>query len=258
MQYTKRRTDLIDKRDIHDDKAMIVLSWLAEFRYCDIAILQRRLGDAKRLATYSLITKLLERELIKVFHNSTVQDHGRLFAATQKGLNMVDPDDPQKVISVSKFNQTSTAKHHLLAQHAVLERCDEFTKRVYSEFSVGYSKDKIRPDGIIETGGFDGDDFWTPYSSVAIEFERRAKSDPRIEDAFFRHHLNMIEKQYTSVCYVFDSDKVRQKYEALFNQPEWTRYDFGGKNGKPMKTGVFDKSKLSGSFTFTMLGELPE
>lgn len=220
MEIIKRNKGLTNNIESSQEKIKIVLSWIREFKFTNIKIIEILLGlDSGNVRT--LIKKMTEKGLISIFKNKNLDGKNYFYGITQLGLEyllshgLLDGDIKNK--DISSLQKSMKIVHDLVVQKYIAENL-ELYKEVFAENTVRLSikLDQILPDAVVvlKTG-----------ERIAIEYERWAKAKDRIFFNFYRHYENIfIHDLYDGCIYLFENETINNTYKTIFEMDHWTRY----------------------------------
>lgn len=231
MIVESRNPDLKYPRHIREEKVMLVLDWLLEFRFSSIPILAARLGQTPVNAN-RFFRRMLDDGLIQAFANVHTK-HYRYVMLTAAGVSYLEAEgrDVSKAITrTARLGRYSRIIHDLSVQACLVRNLDEYAEVIY-ERNLDYDTQE-RPDAVVvsKQHGY----------SIAIEFERWRKDRKRILQVLLSHADNLIKKRYSGVYYYFEHEADRAHYKKIFDQPIWPAYKKESRSGKVVKTNRAD------------------
>jgi hypothetical protein len=257
MKVRLRADGLTSNMKIKRDKMIVVFTWLYEFKFSSTVMLAGLLG-ADEYYAWKFFRKLIEQEYITLFTNPLAPPTMRFLALTQKGVNFMiaenELDGEAKAYDFSRFKRIVTIFHHLEVQGYILKNINKYSEVVWEynmkseDVKPEEEAEKMKPDALVFLK--------SAKANIAIEYERWAKTKPRIFYNFYRHYENLVKGNYAGVMYVFEDEKDLKLYEEMFNLPEWKRYRITHKEAKPVLLSTTFKPRavggLDGAFIFTM------
>lgn len=204
---------------VKEDKIVVLLNWIREFRFIDIKIASRLL-DANNSNTARLIKSLVKDGYLIYFKNVSVSH--KLIALTQHGINFLKEhrlaEFDEVVFEYARYKKTLSLFHHLTLQEYLLKDIKEYSEIIweYNLENETYKPGSIRPDCVVT--------YKNSNIKVAVEYERWVKTKARVYYKFYSHLENIQKGLYAGVLYAFEDNIDHKTYVRLFNESVWPRY----------------------------------
>lgn len=213
MIIRRRDKALNVTRAQREEKALIVLEWLSEFRASNAILLAKRLGIAVS-NTHKLLGDMQEQGLVLSFEN--IHTRGlRLFALGQTGIQKLEAwgiDTANAVTKTSNLARKTTIIHDLCVQRLGLDLMEQYQcSEILWDKNIK-TESRVRPDLIIVKP--DG-------NKAAIEFDRTPKGQPHFYERLSANYESIHAGHYHAVIIAADSDATIARYKGLFDAPEW-------------------------------------
>lgn len=219
MKINFRDSSLRYPMAIRDDKTLIVLDWLLEFRFSNYEILASRIDQSSANAN-RFFKRLADNQLIKPF--KSVYASGRKFVMLDSnGVGFLESRGRSTQIAItreSRVGNYSNLMHDLAIQHIVLEAINEFRLKSVNYTDVIWDRHikslphDVRPDALLKTSN---------GQLICFEVERYRKDRRKIYFKYRLHAENILNGKYKGVFYFFLNESDKIFYESLCNAPEW-------------------------------------
>ena len=208
---------------IREEKTLLVLGWLLEFRWSSFELLATRLGMRSK-TSYKFFRALVEEGLIQIF-KSVPANIARCFLLTRRGaiqLQEAGRDISHAHTSLTGVTHDAALAHDFDVQAAVLRRLQQYDEVLWKPH-ITLPESFEKPDVLLRS----------PKGAwVALDYERQRKDDSRIYITFRNHAEAIMNQHYRSVHLLFDRSAVLERYRTLFDAEAWPEYDFDRKKGK--------------------------
>ena len=208
---------------VREEKTLLVLSWLLEFRWSSFELLATRLGMRSK-TSYKFFRALVEEGLIQIF-KSVPANIARCFLLTRRGaiqLQDAGRDISHAHTSLTGVTHDATIAHDFDVQAAVLRRLQQYDEVIWKPH-ITLPEPLEKPDVLLRS----------PQGAwVALDYERQRKDDSRIYITFRNHAEAIMNHHYGGVHLLFDRPAVLERYRTLFDAEAWPEYDFDRKKGK--------------------------
>ena len=208
---------------IREEKTLLVLDWLLEFRWSSFELLATRL-DMRSKTSYKFFRALVEEGLIQIF-KSVPAKIARCFLLTRRGATQLQDagrDISHAHTSPAGVTHDATIGHDLAVQAAVLRRRHQYDEVIWKPH-ITLPEPFEKPDVLLRL----------PQGAwVALDYERQRKDDSRIYIAFRNHAEAIMNQHYGGVHLLFDRPADLKRYRTLFDAEAWPEYDFNRKKGK--------------------------
>ena len=208
---------------IREEKILLVLDWLLEFRWSSFELLATRL-DMRSKTSYKFFRALVEEGLIQIF-KSVPAKIARCFLLTRRGATQLQDagrDISHAHTSLAGVTHDATIGHDLDVQAAVLRRRHQYDAVIWKPH-ITLPEPFEKPDVLLRS----------PQGAwVALDYERQRKDDSRIYIAFRNHAEAIMNQHYRGVHLLFDRPADLERYRTLFDAEAWPEYDFNRKKGK--------------------------
>jgi hypothetical protein len=216
---------LIKKRDralkaplaIRDDKILLVLDWLLEFRFSTVEILSERI-ESNSINTNRFFNRLESIGFIKFFSN--VHTSGKRFLMlTTSGASFLEGhgrDISRASTRVQNLGKYSQVAHDIGVQKLVLLNIDGYAEVVWDRH-IDMPKGIDRPDFILRP---DTGNYW-----VAFEYERWRKERKRIYYSLNNHASALTAGVYRGVYFVFQESSDCAYYKKCYEELEWPEFE---------------------------------
>ena len=206
-----------------EEKILLVLSWLLEFRWSSFELLATRLGLRSK-TSYKFFRALVEEGLIQIF-KSVPANLARCFLLTRRGALQLQ--DAGRDISHAHTSPTGVTRdpalvHDLAVQAAVLRRLQQHDA-VFWKPHITLPEPFEKPDVLLRL---------RKGAWMALDYERQRKDDSRIYITFRNHAEAIMNQHYRGVYLLFDRPADLERYRTLFDAEAWPEYDFDRKKGK--------------------------
>ena len=208
---------------IREEKILLVLDWLLEFRWSSFELLATRL-DMRSKTSYKLFRALVEEGLIQIF-KSVPANIARCFLLTRRGATQLQEagrDISHAHTSPAGVTHDGSIGHDLVVQAAVLRRLHQYDEVIWKHH-ITLPEPFEKPDVLLRSPQGD----W-----VALDYERQRKDDNRIYITLRNHAEAIMAKHYRGVSLLFDRPANLERYRTLFDAEAWPEYDFNRKKGK--------------------------
>ncbi len=219
MKIRYRNNELNYALAIRDDKTLIVLEWLLEFRFSTYEILSTRI-DSNAVNSSRFFYMLIVRELIKVVQSSYAIGR-KLVMLAPNGVGFLQSkgrSTDKAIISQSRVGKYSNLMHDIAIQHVVLNAIESRRNEEVSYTDVLWDRNitnlehDVRPDALLKTN---------KDQLVCFEIEHYRKDKKKIFYKYRLHAENIIKGRYQGIIYFF-LDKADEKYyEKLCNMDSW-------------------------------------
>lgn len=208
---------------VREEKTLLVLDWLLEFRRSSFELLATRLGMPTQTA-YKLFRALEDDGLLQAFKSVQAND-ARCFLLTRSSASMLQEagrDISHAHTSLAGMTRDPEIVHDLAVQAALLRRLEHYVEVIWKpQILLPASYDK--PDVLL----------WSPQGVwVALDYERRRKADARIYLTFRSHAKALMHHHYRGVLLLFDRQVHLDHYRTLFDAETWPEYDYHRKKGR--------------------------
>ena len=232
---------------VREEKTLLVLGWLLEFRWSSFELLATRLGMRSK-TSYKFFRALVEEGLIQIFKNDPA-NIARCFLLTRRGaiqLQEAGRDISHAHTSLAGVTHDATIGHDLDVQAAVLRRLPQYDEVLWKPH-ITLPEPFEKPDVLLRS----------PQGAwVALDYERQRKDDSRIYITFRNHAEAIMNQHYRGVYLLFDRPADLECYRTLFDAEAWPEYDFNRKKGKiTARNTTFTPDtvpKLRQCFVFTL------
>ena len=208
---------------IREEKTLLVLGWLLEFRWSSFELLATRLGMRSK-TSYKFFRALVEEGLIQIF-KSVPANIARCFLLTRRGaiqLQDAGRDISHAHTSLTGVTHDATIAHDFDVQAAVLRRLQQYDEVLWKPH-ITLPEPLEKPDVLLRS----------PQGAwVALDYERQRKDDSRIYITFRNHAEAIMNQHYRGVHLLFDWPADLERYRTLFDAEAWPEYDFDRKKGK--------------------------
>lgn len=223
MEVLERNKALTKPLEIRDDKVLLVLKWLLEFKFSSRDILSQLLEQNVR-ATWPFFKSLEDAKMLKRASNvfAKRETYFMLTANSVSYLKAMDFDVSRAETRTSRFGKWSTIRHDEAVQRFVLDNRADYQSVHWDRNLHGDVFEHQRPDAILETKA--------SAKRIAVEYELWRKSKDRIYWSFYQHAMNIAQNHYVGVFYVFDKRSDLDFYRKLFDEP-WIMYRRASKKG---------------------------
>ncbi len=213
MIIWQRNEDQKVSRARREEKILIVLEWLSEFRASNVSILARRL-QISLANCHKLLADMKEDGLVLSFENLHTRGL-RLFALGRPGvqrLTVWGRDTENSVVKAHNLARSTTILHDLCVQRIAIEIMDRYAcSEVQWDHNI-ITDSRIRPDAIfIRPDGF----------RAALEFDRTAKSPKHFYERLSANYESIQAGHYHAAITASESDAVLHRYQDLYSAPEW-------------------------------------
>jgi len=213
MIITQRNQELKVCRAQREEKVLMVLEWLAEFRASNAQILARRLAVAVSNC-HKLLSDMTAAGLIHSFENSHTRGL-RLFALGKLGIGRLEVwgrDTQTAIIKAHNLSRSTTVLHDLCVQSIGLQLMERFQcSEIHWDHNIK-TESKERPDLLlVRPDGF----------KAAVEFDRTAKSSSRFYERLIGNYESISQGHYHAAITASESEAVLSRYQNLFSAPEW-------------------------------------
>ena len=248
LKIIERDTSLTYTREIQQEKRLIVLSWLLEFRFSSPRILARLLGQAVP-NTSRFFTMLLKGRFIRTFENVHT-NRERLFMLDKCGVDFLINhgfDISKAYVKPHVLYRSRFILHDQAVQMSVIDKLSQHNEVIWDK-NITHLDNDSRPDALLQMkNGY----------CVALDYERWRKSSSRVYVIFY-HHARAIENgHYHGVYLYFNSTADMAFYKKLFEAKQWPRFSKDIKTGKLTHTNNYyspDNIKnLRACFSFAVL-----
>ena len=206
-----------------EEKTLLVLGWLLEFRWSSFELLATRLGMRSK-TSYKFFRALVEEGLIQIF-KSVPANIARCFLLTRRGaiqLQDAGRDISHAHTSLAGVTHDPAFVHDLAVQAAVLRRLPQYDEVIWKPH-ITLPESFEKPDVLLRS----------PQGAwVAFDYERQRKDDSRIYITFRNHAEAIMNQHYHGVHLLFDRPADLERYRTLFDAEAWPEYDFDRKKGK--------------------------
>ena len=201
-----------NKRERGEEKKKIIFEWICIFQYSNQAILMELLG-LKHPNNSAYFKKLDDSELLQRLTLPTLRN--QIFMLSRNSLSLLTgfeyagqySTDPRRV-------SASLARHNLAVQRSILSR-RALWDSVIPERLLKERGKKV-PDAILIKDNI----------KTALEIELTLKTKNKIYLAFTDHARAYRDGLYNKVIYVFDNQRVRDTYQAVFDEEAWPVFRF--------------------------------
>ena len=208
---------------VREEKTLLVLGWLLEFRWSSFDLLATRLGMRSK-TSYKFFRALVEEGLIQIF-KSVPANIARCFLLTRRGaiqLQDAGRDISHAHTSLTGVTHDPALVHDLAVQAAVLRRLQQYDEVLWKPH-ITLPESFEKPDVLLRS----------PQGAwVALDYERQRKDDSRIYITFRNHAEAIMNQHYGGVYLLFDRPADLARYRTLFDAEAWPEYDFDRKKGK--------------------------
>lgn len=204
---------------IRDDKTLIVLDWLLEFRFSSYDVLASRI-DSTATNSNRFFRLLVERGMIKTFKSAYAT--GRKFVMLDSnGVGFLESRGravEKATIRASRVGNYSNLMHDIAIQHIVLHAIESQREKSTTYTDVWWDRhiedleNDVRPDAMLKTSN---------GQMIAFEVERYRKEQRKIYYKFRLHADSILEGKYRGVLYFFLKDSDRAFYEKLCLASSW-------------------------------------
>ena len=237
---------------VREEKTLLVLSWLLEFRWSSFELLATRLGMRSK-TSYKFFRALVEEGLIQIF-KSVPANLARCFLLTRRGaiqLQDAGRDISHAHTSLTGVTHDPALAHDFDVQAAVLRRLQQYDEVLWKP-QITLPEPFEKPDVLLRS----------PQGAwVALDYERQRKDDSRIYITFRNHAEAIMNHHYRGVHLLFDRPADLERYRTLFDAEAWPEYDFDRKKGKiTARTTTFNPDtvpQLRQCFVFILEGADP-
>ena len=223
MHIEHRDPTLTYSHAVREEKTLLVLDWLLEFRWSSFELLATRLGMRSK-TSYKFFRALVEEGLIQIF-KSVPANIARCFLLTRRGATQLQDagrDISHAHTSLAGVTHDATIGHDLDVQAAVLRRQHQYDAVIWKPH-ISLPEPFEKPDVLLRS----------PQGAwVALDYERQRKDDSRIYIAFRNHAEAIMNQHYRGVHLLFDRPADLERYRTLFDAEAWPEYDFNRKKGK--------------------------
>jgi hypothetical protein len=234
MIIKHRDEDLVHTMRIYEEKRLMVLDWLLEFRFSTVSILSERINQS--VATSSrFFSKLIRDGYVVAFKNINMPS-ARCLALSKMGASFLEEsgrDTKRALTQGRKLAAYTLIIHDLSVQRIVLSRLSYYQEVVWDR-NISFGKHRERPDALLRVHT-DATDFWS-----AIEFERWRKDDKRIFHNFMLNISAFRQGLYAGVLYLFQDEVDCKHYKKLFHQSVWPTYRKLAKTKTLTRKGEFE------------------
>lgn len=230
---------------IKEDKMLVLLNWLKEFRFTSLQIVSQIL-NSNYPNTTRFIKNLAKDGYIVYFNNPSISH--KLIALTQRSINFLKEhrlaDFDEVAYEYTKYRKTVTVLHHLTLQRYLVNNIEEYSEITweYNLETEVYKLGSIRPDCVVTYKNSD--------IKVAVEYERWVKTKARVYYKFYNHLENIQKGLYAGVLYIFEDTNDHSTYIKLFNESYWPRYKMQRNRSGNLKliklTQNFDAAAVKG------------
>jgi hypothetical protein len=248
MKIIERNAQLTYTRDIQQEKMLLLLSWLLEFRFSSPRILALLLKQPVA-NTSRFFSTLLKDRFIRTFTNVHT-NRERLFMLDQSGVDFLINhgfDLSQSCTKPHVLHRYRLILHDQAVQEAVIHKISRHREVIWDK-NITHIDAVSRPDALMQmhTG------YW-----VALDYERWRKSLNRVYLMYY-HHAQAIEHgHYHGVYLYFHSHDDMLFYQQLFDSEKWPVFSKDTKTGKLSHTDQYyvpDQIKnLRSNFSFEVL-----
>lgn len=231
MKVLSRNPELKYPRHIRQEKVMLVLDWLLEFRFSTIPVLAARIGQTP-VNAHRFFRSMLDDGLIQAFANVHTK-HYRYVMLTAAGVSYLEAegrDISGAVTRTARLGRYARIVHDLSVQACMVKRLEAF-EEVIAEHNLGMDFNE-RPDVVAIHK-----DFKYP---IAFEFERWRKDRKRIFHTLRMHARNLEQRRYSGVYYLFENQADMRHYQTLFDEAVWPSYRRQPHTGKVVASGEPD------------------
>lgn len=233
IEIRHRDPSLTYTKAIRDDKAIVLLAWIAEFRFTTKALAQELLGSSQP-AVSRFIKTLVEAGLLRCVRSFFID--AELLMLTSKSVDFlrsygVFHDSVQ--LRSSLIARYSNVLHDLevqrICQQLIAARKDKevqyrelsFEKNILEKEFAGF-----KPDAILKNSN---------GQHVAIEYERWRKAKDRVYFKLRGHVINIEQERYDSVVYFCSNENDVKFYQMFMEEQSWPVFT-KAKSGKMIKT----------------------
>ena len=207
---------------VREEKTLLVLGWLLEFRWSSFELLATRLGMRSK-TSYKFFRALVEEGLIQIF-KSDPANIARCFLLTRRGATQLQEagrDISHAHTSLTGVTHDAAIVHDLAVQAAVLRRLHQYDEVIWKHHII-LPEPFEKPDVLLRS----------PQGAwVVLDYERWRKDDSRIYITFRNHAEAIMNKHYRGVYLLFDRPADLERYRILFDAEDWPEYDFNRKKG---------------------------
>lgn len=210
----KREMDWLpqNKRERGEEKKKIIFEWICLFHYSNQSILMELLG-LKHPNNSTYFKKLDDAGLLQRLTLPTLRN--QVFLLSRNSLSLLTgyqysgqySTDPRRV-------SASLARHNLAVQRAIITRRHLWTEVIPERLLK--ERGKKVPDAILIKDGI----------KTALEIELTLKTKNKIYLAFTDHARAYRDGIYKHVVYVFDDVRMRDTYQAIFDEESWPVFRF--------------------------------
>ena len=223
MHIEDRDPTLPYSHAVREEKTLLVLGWLLEFRWSSFELLATRLGMRSK-TSYKFFRALVEKGLIQIFKNDPA-NIARCFLLTRRGaiqLQDAGRDISHAHTSLTGVTHDPAVAHDFDVQAAVLRRLPLYDEVIWKHH-ITLPEPFEKPDVLLRS----------PQGAwVALDYERQRKDDSRIYITFRNHAEAIMNQHYRGVHLLFDRPAALERYRTLFDAEAWPEYDFNRKKGK--------------------------
>ena len=236
MDILKQSQTIKRTLDMKEEKMMIVLSWLLEFRFSTTKILSSLLENNKNTSFF--FSGLVNDGFIKQVVNVHTRNE-RLLMLTKQGVDFLEArelDISNAMTASGRLERYSMVLHDTGVQKFVSSKKERFLEVVMDRNIIGIN-DKNRPDALLK---LKKNGNW-----VGIEYERWRKSTARVFMSFVNQSNQLTRGNYGGVYFVFNTEIDQEYYMNLFNYERWPLFIKDQNTGKLKASGAyFDPNKV--------------
>lgn len=223
MIVRKRDKDLKYPKAIKNDKMLIVLDWLLEFRFSSIELMSVLL-ESNTVNQSRFFKSLVDDGVIQVFQNVHTKNE-RYIMLTGAGLSYLEAegrDVSRAVIRAQQLGRYAQVMHDIAVQRAAMRRLSSYVEIIWDK-NIVLEGVMDRPDLMLknEKG------YW-----VALEYERWRKDQKRVCLTFVNHARSLEARSYMGVYYLFDKEVDLENYKKIFSMKEWPLYARDKRSGR--------------------------
>lgn len=213
MIIRRRNKDLKVSRAQREEKVLIVLEWLCEFRASNAPILARRLGVTLSNC-HKLLADMQAGGLVLPFEN--IHTRGlRLFALGRVGIQRLEAwgqDSSSAVVKTHNLSRRTTIMHDLCVQRLGLDLMEQYQcSELLWDLNIK-TDSRMRPDLLLVKP--DG-------NQAALEFDRTPKDQAHFFERLSANYESIIAGHYHAAIVATDSEATLERYQALFESSEW-------------------------------------
>lgn len=204
---------------IRDDKTLIVLEWLLEFRFSTYDVLSSRI-DSNSTNSNRFFRMLVERKMIKSFKSAYAT--GRKFVMLDlNGIGFLESKGRpvgKAVTRESRLGNYSNLMHDIAIQNIVLEAINSRRSEEVHYVEVLWDRNidnldnDVRPDAMLKT---------SKGKIVCFEIERFRKELRKVYYKYRLHAESILEGRYNGVFYFFLNKSDKIYYERLAGEDSW-------------------------------------